>query len=377
MVSELPLGGVRVLDLSAQLPGPYASQLLLDLGARVVKVERPGTGDRARSLPPIFLGVNRGKRSIAIDLKDRRGTSLVCRLAERSDVVLEGFRPGVADRLGVGYAALSEVNAALVYCSISGFGQTGPYRARPGHDANYMAAAGALDPDDPRVAPLPIADLASGTFAALAVTAALYRARDTGKGAHVDLAMSDAILSWMATRMNPERMPAHGRDIASVVPCYGVFETSDGRHLVLGIAHEDHFWSRFCEAADLPEYAALSGPERIARREEIGARLKLLFSQRTLDAWLRHLPVDALPVTPVQTIEEVRADAHHRARGSLFTLDDVWQTRSPWPRGAEHPHPGPPEVGEHTRKILLEAGLDADAIDSLASAGVISEPAKS
>ena len=205
--TPLPLAGLRILDLSWLLPGPFASLLLADLGADVVKVERPQSGDYLRDiLPSMFELVNRGKRSIAIDLKDPASLAEFRRLVATADIVMEGFRPGVADRLGVGYDALSAVKPDLVYLSISGYGQTGPYADMPGHDINYLAAAGALSVpavwgEPPRRSGLPVADLASAMYAALNIVAAIRRRDQTGEGSRIDIAIADSALHWSQVRI--------------------------------------------------------------------------------------------------------------------------------------------------------------------------------
>src|SRR3954465_10648269 len=238
----LPLDGVRVVDFSMFVPGPFSTAILADLGADVIKVEPP-RGDPGRSYVPVqFETENRNKRSVVVNLKDPQAADIVARLAAHTQIVIEGFRPGVAKRLGIDYETLRRHNARLLYCSISGYGQTGPWRERPGHDVNYVAAAGGLAfPGQWRKAParssLPIADMAGGAFAAIAVLAALHE----GKGKYLALSLFESAFFWSAMR--------HGLDAkvdprAHIFPVNDVFECKDGQRLTLGIL-EEHFWQNF------------------------------------------------------------------------------------------------------------------------------------
>ena len=241
-----PLRGIQVLDFSMFVPGPFASAMLADLGAEVIKVEML-TGDPGRAYVPVqFETENRNKRSIALDLKNPAAKDIVHRLVRNTDIVLEGFRPGVAKRLSIDYPTLKGSNGKLVYCSISGYGQTGPWRERPGHDVNYVAAAGALAfPGQWLKAParssLPIADMGGGAFAAVAILAALHE----GKGAYLDLSLFESAFFWAAMRHSLDR---EVDPRAHIFPVNDVFETSDGRRLTLGIL-EEHFWKNFVQLA--------------------------------------------------------------------------------------------------------------------------------
>ena len=276
-----PLDGVRVLDLSRLLPGPVCTLHLADLGADVVKVEDTGAGDYARSLglaptgdgrapsdapSAFFRMVNRNKRSLALDLKATAGRDAFLRLAQRADVIVESFRPGVVDRLGVGYAAVAALNPRIVYCSITGYGQTGPYRDRPGHDINYLGYAGVLDQTGtsggpPALSNLQVADLLGGAMnASTAILAALFGASRTGNGSHVDVAMTEGslahnIFALHAIETFGHAQPRGGDLLTGGVPCYGVYATQDGRYLAVG-ALEGKFWRALCEALDRPDLVA-------------------------------------------------------------------------------------------------------------------------
>jgi crotonobetainyl-CoA:carnitine CoA-transferase CaiB-like acyl-CoA transferase len=268
----LPLAGVRVVDFSMFVPGPFASSILADLGAEVIKVEPP-RGDPGRSYaPPQFHTENRNKRSIAIDLKHADSRAVVEKLVKQAQVVVEGFRPGVAKRLGIDFDALRKINGQLVYCSLSGYGQTGPWRERPGHDINYVAAAGGLAfPGQwlkaPARASLPIADMAGGAFAAVAILAALRE----GQGAYLDLSLFEAAFFLCAMR--------HGLDPAAdprahIWPVNDVFETSDGKRLTLGIL-EEHFWQNFAKLApELADDRFSSDKKRRANGDELSRVLE-------------------------------------------------------------------------------------------------------
>jgi crotonobetainyl-CoA:carnitine CoA-transferase CaiB-like acyl-CoA transferase len=261
------LDGVRVLDLTIWRPGPYATQLLADLGADVIKVEPPG-GDPMRVYGGLFATLHANKRSIVLDLKQPDDRRRALELAGDADVVIEGFRPGVAARLGMGYDDVRGVNDGVVYCSLSGYGQTGDLTALPGHDLNYQAWAGVLAPDggEPIVPEVPIADLAGGLAAAFAVCAAVVRQLRTGEGEHIDVAMADVLATWTgAVTPRADGFPSEGGDDddngdedehdgrGRGVAGYGTFRTGDDRHLTLGVLTEDHFWSALCDVLHLTD----------------------------------------------------------------------------------------------------------------------------
>ena len=243
-----PLAHLKIVDMTVNVPGPFCSMTLADLGANVVKVEPPG-GDPLRHSLGMWASLNRGKRSMVLDLKSAGGREVLRTLAAEADVVLEGWRPGVADRLGADYPTLSASNPALVYCSISGFGQQGPWRDRPGHDVNYLALSGYLGVQTavegrPWPPPILVSDLASGLYAAISVLAAVAGRHANGGGAYVDLSMTEAALSLLGPEIG--QMVAEGGSAknpnVTFIPTYGLFPCADGRWLSLGIVHEDHFW---------------------------------------------------------------------------------------------------------------------------------------
>lgn len=375
------LDGVRVLDLTRLLPGPYATQLLADAGADVVKVEDTDRGDYARDMPPfternvgaIFDSVNRGKRSAAVDLKSEAGREAFYALVEGADVVIEQFRPGVVDRLGVDYETLREHNADLVYCSLSGYGQTGPYADRAGHDLNYAGLAGLLDmtresPDaPPRLPGYQIADLAGGLFAAFSIVGALA-SRELGNtsGEYVDVAMSDVVLSFSQSVAYPALTgdsPRPGEtQLTGGVPWYNVYQCADGRYLTLA-ALEPAFWAAFCEQVGREDLIAEHGSEDPAVREALADELDDVFASRPREHWLATLDDDAT-VGPVNTPAEAVRHPQFEARGIVGRPDDA-PPRVGFP-AASTAHPDEtdervPGHGQHTEAVLREADLaDAD-----------------
>ena len=314
------LAGIRVLDLSIWRPGPYATQLLAELGADVLKIEPPG-GDPMRAWPGLFESLSANKRSIVLDLKTDPGRSRALELAGDADVVIEGFRPGVAERLGVSYERVCAVNPAVVYCSLSGLGQDGPLADASGHDINYQAWAGALAPDggEPVVSPVPIADLAGGMAAAFGVCAALVRRIRTGEGEYIDAAMTDVLATWTGA-VTPH---AEGTDPgARGVPGYGTFETAEGGHVVLGIITEDHFWVPLCEALRLDDARHLSFVERMARVDELQARIAEEIRGRPREQLVADLLRLGVPVAPVLNRRQMLELAHLRDR--RVATSDPW-----------------------------------------------------
>ena len=387
----LPLAGLRVLDLSRLLPGPFATMVLADLGADVVKVEEPGGGDWLRGMPPLaggesgaFHALNRNKRSITLDLRRQEGVAAFLRLVRAADAVVESFRPGVLDRLGVGYEALRRENRRIVLCSISGYGQDGPYAQRAGHDLDYCAIAGVLAANGPPARPAPIgvqvADVAGGSWPAIAGLLAALLGRDRrGEGAHVDVSMTEGALAMLAlplgmawTRGTPI---ARGRELLDGgAACYDVYRTRDGRFVAFG-ALEPKFFAAFC--------AAVGRPELADRQLEDGGRgprggLEAIFAGRTRDEWAELAARHDVCLAPVLEGDEPTRDPQLAARGAFV---DVRLHRSgrTMPavatpirvRGEVSPPPRPgPDAGQHTDEVLLEAGFSRDEIAALRAGGV-------
>jgi crotonobetainyl-CoA:carnitine CoA-transferase CaiB-like acyl-CoA transferase len=385
------LDGVRVLDLTRLLPGPYASQLLADAGADVVKVEDTGAGDYARHMPPateaghgaVFDAVNRGKRSVGIDLKSDDGTEVFYRLVEDADVVFEQFRPGVVDRLGVDYDTLREYNDDLVYCSLSGYGQNGPHADVAGHDLNYIGLAGLLDmtrdseDETPRLPGYQVADMGGGLFAAFAIVAALA-SRELGNtgGEYIDVGLTDAVVSF-SQALAPEALsgenPRPGETaLTGQYPWYDVYEAKEG--YVTLAALEPQFWTAFCEAVGREEWVGKHMTPDPAERQALREGIAELFAERTRDEWVAFFEgVDAAVdgvYTPAETMEHPQIEA----RGYVERPDEG-QPRVGFPaRGSEIDHGETTQVpghGEDTDEILRDAGFGADAITTLRDAGAI------
>lgn len=385
MDGALPLTGLRVLDLSRLIPGPFCTLILSDLGASIDKVEDPHVGDYLRIFPPLknglsgrFIALNRDKRSLCLDLKKPDGPKTLLRLARSYDVVVETFRPGVLDRLGVGYQALSEVNPKIVLCSISGYGQTGPLRDRAGHDLNYVSLSGALGmagPGDqpPPVLPVQLADVAGGAlWGAVGILSALLAVPKTGRGRHLDVSMCEGALSFMLPDLGnydaSGEPPKRGAELLNGgVACYNVYRTKDGRFLSVG-ALEPKFWATFNQRIGRPvDHAELvAPPEAQARlREEIQA----ILATKTRDEWEAVFAGADVCVEPVLAPEELARHPQHVARGTFFEIGGLGQVRTPL--GRPDGHRPPPGLGEHTRQILAEGGLSESEIAALEASGTV------
>ena len=363
LVSRAPLEGLKVVSLAEQYPGPYATLLLADLGADVVLVERPGIGDPARQFPPFFSALNRNKRSVALDLKTEAGRSALRALIRRSDVMLDGFRPGKLAAQGVGYAQLSAENPRLIYVAISGYGQDGLYRDRAGHDLSYQGLAGLLADQAAAgkpgpVPPIPWADVCTALFTTIAVLAAVNGRRTTGVGTHVDVSMTDALVSVMTIFLAPLM---NGSPIGELIrePAYGTFACADGRLLTVSIAHEDWFWTPFCELLGLGDLGKLKRVERVARSAELHGRIAERIATKPLAAWAPLLDAGGIPWGPVNELGDVVRDPHFRMRELFQTLlrpDGSTEHHVIQPlkfrNFASHVFRPAPALGEHTDEVL-------------------------
>ena len=370
------LDGLRVLDLTRLLPGPFCTMLLGDLGADVVKVEEPTGGDPARS-SPLYAQVNRNKRSLTLDLKSGEGHQLFLRLVDSADVVVEGFRPGVMARLGLAYEQLAARNPRVIYASLSGFGQSGPYRDRPGHDLNYLALAGAVGYNIGRDGhPVPmavqVADLGAGAFAAIAILAAVVSRQQTGRGQSVDVSLFASAISWLPTLVAPlfasgESLPPGDPTLAGGLPQYEVYRTRDERFVTLG-ALEPKFFANFLEQVGRPELAS------VRDRQALRSQLAELFAARTMAEWVACLDGVDTCFAPVNTLEEALVDPQATALGLFTSVAGQGQLAPPFafsdtPATLRRP---PPALGEHTREVLSEIGVDAAGIAGLADRGIVS-----
>ncbi|ORV51699.1 hypothetical protein AWC03_21705 [Mycobacterium europaeum] len=370
---DAPLAGIRVVSLAEQFPGPFATLLLSDLGADVVQVERPNGGDPSRAFPGHYDALNRGKRSVALDLKDADGADAFGRLVSHADVLLEGFRPGVLSRLGFGPDELLRRHPRLVYVSVSGFGQESPLRNHPAHDLSFQAMAGLLDSEAaPHPPVLALADLSAGMFAAFAALTGVVAAQKTGRGGHYDVAMLDTLLTLAATRLVPS---ANGQppDTLGLDPGYGLFATADGEWISLSIAFEDHFWMALCVALDLPEIGAISAAERIGERERLRGLIAARILASPADHWDKVLLAAGVPYGRVSTLADVLGDPNTLARQMIQSVATPDGERSFVRQplivdGVPHgPTRGTPRLGEHTAEILREAGVPPEVVDRLAA----------
>jgi formyl-CoA transferase/CoA:oxalate CoA-transferase len=392
----LPLEGIRVLDFTRVMSGPFATMLLGDLGADVIKIEPPDGDDTRGWGPPwiggdsaYFMSANRNKRSIIIDLKKLEGREIVKKLVEKSDVVVENFRPGVAEQLGISYDNLSKINPRIIYCSISGFGQSGPYRDKPGYDLIALAMSGLMsitgEPNRPPVKfGVPIADLTTALFAALSIVSALYWREKTGRGQYIDMALLDAqvlllshqAFNYFATGEEPRRM---GSAHPNIVP-YQAFETSDG-YIIVTVGSEK-LWEQFCKAIGRPDLIEnpkfRTNADRVINREELIEELERVFKPKPTRFWIEELEKAGVPAAPILTVGQVLNDEHVRYRGMVLEIEHpeagvIKMLGTPFKMSVT---PGvvrspPPTRGQHTFEILRELGFDDEEIIELKSKHVV------
>jgi len=404
-----PLTGIRVLDLSRVLAGPWAGQNLADLGAEVIKIERPKVGDDSRAFGPpwvkdaqgrdtkdsaYFTSANRGKKSVTVNLQQAEGQALVRELAAKSDVLLENYKYGDLARYGLGYEDLRKINRRLIYCSVTGFGQTGPYKERPGYDfmiqgmGGMMSVTGEQDGapgGGPQRAGVPIADIITGMYASIAICAALAHRAQSGAGQHLDLALLDSQIAllayqntnYFATGKPPRRI---GNLHPNIVP-YQPFRAADGE--VILACGNDNLYRKFCEAAGCPELAAdarfATNGKRVENRDELAKILGGIFAKRTKKEWVELLDAAGVPNGPINDIAQVFAEPQVKARGVRIEVEHPVAGRLPMVASPmrfsgtplEHKTP-PPLLGEHTDAVLREVlGKDAAEIARLRANGAI------
>lgn len=391
-----PLAGVRVLDLSRVLAGPFCSMILADLGADVIKVEHPEEGDQTRFVPPLhggeshyFLAINRNKRDIAVDMKTPEGREVILDLAERSDVVLQNFRPGVMERLGLDTASLRDRNPRLVICSISGFGQTGSMRDQPAFDLVTQALSGAMSINGEPAGPptklgIPLGDVGGGMWAAIGILAGVLHARSSGQGTELDISMLEGLISqlgylgqlYLTMGESPGQV---GSSHHSVVP-YGRFEAADG-HLVIA-PHVGAFWEKLCHAIGRPDL--LVNPlyrdmeSRKQNRASLEALLSDIFKTRSRAEWSKILVEHDVPNASVNSVEEAIEMLVHQERGFIKSFEHptagtVRVIGSPLQFGDEFDQPmrAPPLLGQHTDEVLTELGYAQKDIDALRRKGLL------
>lgn len=380
---SLPLEGLKVLDLSRLLPGPYATLVLADLGATVDKVEEPQGGDYTRHMPPmkaevsaLFLALNRNKRSLTLDLKSPGGVAALKRLVKRYDVLVESFRPGVLDKLGVGYEVLSQEHPGLIFCSISGYGATGPDRLKAGHDLNYIARSGALAyggarDGAPAMPGVQLADIGGGSlFSLVGILAALHERSRTGRGRFVDISMTEGSLAFlhmhlgarlmMGTESGPLQRGAEA--LNGGYPCYGLYRTQDDRWLAVG-SLEPKFFGGLCAVLERPELMP-GGYDTGEEGRRTRAELEAIFGAKPLSHWVELLRQHDLCVEPVNEGDEVLSDPQLVARGMFVKAGDVVHLKTPLHFGPLPTRPSP-GLGQHSAEILRDAGFSDGEIAAL------------
>ncbi len=404
-----PLSGLRVLDFSRILAGPWAAQTMADLGAEVIKIERPGTGDDTRLWGPPFIVAedgseipdaayfhcaNRGKKSVTLDLASARGQEIVRRLVATTDILLENYKRGGLARYGLGYEDLRAVNPGLIYCSITGFGQTGPYADRAGYDFLIQAMGGLMsitgERDDlpgggPQKVGVAVTDVLTGLYTAIAALAALRERERTGKGKHVDMALFDVAvastanqaMNYLATGKAPARM---GNAHPNVVP-YQSFKTAD-HYVVVAVGNDSQF-ARFCQAGGRPELARdarfRTNAGRVEHRDALIPALAEMMLTRTQDAWIAALEAVGVPCGPINDLDQIFTDPQAEARGLRIDLPQSAAGTVPGVAnpiryvGEPHDYPGgAPVLGEHTGQVLTDLlGMDAEEIAALREDGVV------
>ncbi len=382
MAKHGALDGITVIDLSRLLPGPYCSMILADHGARVIAVE-----DKRFLADGLFFNlINRNKEHMSLNLKTEKGLEIFYRLIEKADVLLEGFRPGVVDRLGVGYESVKQANPEIIYCSITGYGQNGPFRDRVGHDVNYLSYAGVLDligeKDHPPAIPgVQIADIAGGGMnAAIGILLALLARGNTGKGQYIDISMTDGMVGFLPAALffrqltGEEPRRADGL-LSHRYACYNTYETADGRYLSIG-AVENRFWKQLCDTLEIGEYGPLQYDDQ--RREEILQYMRTTFKQKTLDEWDAILADLDICWGRIQATEEVLEDPLFLERETVVEIEGkdgkISKTLGVTVKLSETPgtiRTPPVDFGESTAAILKEFGYSPEEIKELAKNEVI------
>ncbi|HXP03637.1 MAG TPA: CaiB/BaiF CoA-transferase family protein [Stellaceae bacterium] len=374
-----PLGGIRVIDLTRVLAGPFATQSLGDLGAEVLKIEPPGNGDETRHFPPFiqgeshyFLGINRNKKSLVVDLQQEAGKEILRKLVAQSDILVENYRPGVMDRLGLGYAALAEINPRLIYCAISGFGLTGPLRDKPSFDIVTQALSGALSINGERghkpiKLAIPLGDMVGGVFGPMAILAALHERHSTGKGRLIDISLYDGLIGMLGyfaqlAFITGEDPPTMGSSHPNIVP-YGSFPASDGSIIIAVLSKR--FWGKLCEALERPDLAAdprfATATLRRERRDEVDQIISDVTRTRTVAEWEKRLTAADVPHAPVLGVTAALAHPHALAREMVVeaehsTIGPVKVVGRPikFPGAKQPPVTAPPTLGQHTEAVLRE-----------------------
>ncbi len=382
----MPLTGIRVLDLTRLLPGAFCTMLLADMGADVIKVEEPDRGDYMRWTPPLvdgqsvfFNSLNRNKKSLTLNLKAEAGRDLLLRLAESADVLVEGNRPGVMKRLGLGWDTLHARNPRLVMCSITGYGQDGPFAARAGHDINYMATAGGLGLNGSRGGPpvplsVQVADIGGGGMQpAVAILGALVAVQRGGDGRWLDVSMTDGAVSWMslalAARGGGEEVARGDQRLAGRHACYRVYACKGGGFYSVG-ALEPKFWSALCVAIGRPDLVGLQFAEG-AEGEQVHRAVEEVFASRTRSEWERDLAGLDACCEPVLELDEVASHPQVVSRGLIAKQKTGVEVRPAVQMLSDWRRKDPPALGEDTADVLVEVGVDGKQLEELKLRGVI------
>ncbi|WP_136602383.1 CaiB/BaiF CoA transferase family protein [Salinigranum halophilum] len=394
------LDGVTVVDLSTFVTGGFCSLMLANQGADVIKVERPGTGDDIRHSGPPFIDgespyywtLNYDKRSVELDLKSEAGVAALYDLVEEADVFVQNFRPGVADRLAVDYDTLSELNPGLVYCSISAYGDSGPWSQRPGYDlliqgmSGIMSVTGEAPPEGrPVKVGLPQTDLITGMWAAFGVVNGLYKRELTGEGDRVELGMLDATLPWLtkqAGKVFADEEPSRMGTKDPVLAPYQTYATKDG-HLNVACLNQ-RLWRDFCDAIDRPDLPEddrfETNADRVEHMDELEAEIEAALTTRSTSEWMDVLVDAGVPAGPVQSVEEALSNEQTEARGVVSEVSDGERTvpTIEHPLNFTHAESGfrspPPRLGEHSREVFAELGYSAERLDELEAAGAFGDP---
>jgi crotonobetainyl-CoA:carnitine CoA-transferase CaiB-like acyl-CoA transferase len=375
-MTQPPLAGYRILSMAEQFPGSFATLLLADLGADVILVERPAGGDPTRRFPGHFEALNRNKRSVALDLKSAAGKEAFLRLADTADAVIEGYRPGVVQRLGIGPEALRERHPELVYVSISAFGQSGPLSHLAGHDLSIQAVAGLLNiplgtESQSALPVLPLSDVASGMFAALGIVTSLLARTRSPTGATVDVSMLDSLVCWMTPLIVPAINTLKPAPFPPDDPGYGVFVSADARQFTLSIAGEDHMWRQLCELLSLEDLSQLPAAQRVAQRQQIMPRLRPALAAHPRDWLFRHFETRKIAFAPVNQLTDVPDDPQITARGlfvnSTGPTGALRYIRQPLLIDGQGGTVGAvaPQLAEHNDEIFTELGYDAAELQRL------------
>ena len=402
VTDKAPLAGIKVLDLSRVLAGPWASQTLADLGADVIKVERPGVGDDTRSWGPpwhtnaqgeqlsaYFIAANRGKRSVTIDMATTEGQALVRDLAQRSDILIENFKVGDMQRRGLDYGSLQALNPQLIYCSITGFGQTGPYKERPGYDFMIQGMSGlmsitgepeAKSNDGPQKVGVAVADVLTGLYATIAILAAVQERQRSGLGQSIDMSLFDVMAASLANQASnylvsgvaPDRL---GNSHPNVVP-YQTFATLDG-YIIVAVGNDSQF-RKLCAAIGKPNLGEdplyLSNALRVAHRESLVVEIQASMVNQSMDQWLEILESAGVPCGPINTIDRLFSDPQTRERGTQLELEGMPFVANPIKYSRSEINYGikPPELGVDTDRVLESAlGLDQATIEALRAQGIV------